>query len=416
MISSLIDFVSQRIKNVITWFKKASRIKQVVVIGVVVLVLFFAYRSLSQDTSEVSYRTEPVTTDTIVNIISETGEISITGKTDVLSTITGIVEEVYVENGDVVQRGQSLFKVTSTATEEERAKAYADYTKAKADFGTAEANEYSLQADMFEDWDEFKELAESDDYEDMSSDNRNLPEFHIPEKDWLASEAQYVNQEQVIAQAKASVSETWLAYQATIDGVVKSTANGTVANLAIASGRHVDSSSTALMVTSDESAWVELALNETDVVTVEAGQSAVVSVDALKGQEFSGTVERVDEVGTVESGVVTYNVYISLPEIDSSVNPGMTVQVDIETQKKENVLVAPNSAIEPYQGGRAVQVLDESTEELLYYPIEVGIVGPINSEVISGLKEGQEIVVSQTDNGSDDQSSGGGIFPGPGRN
>ena len=59
-------------------------------------------------------------------------------------------------------------------------------------------------------------------------------------------------------------------------------------------------------------------------------------------------------------------------------------------------MVVSNSAIKPYQGGRAVQIIDESTSELIYLPIEVGIVGPVKSEILGGLSEGQEIVVSQS--------------------
>jgi HlyD family secretion protein len=408
--NNILNRVKSFLKKSVFWFKKASLPKKVFVIIGSGLLVYFLIGRLGGNDAGVSYQEEAVEMGTIVNIVSETGEIATTGKTDVSSAITGIVGEVYIDNGGQIKRGQNLFKVTSTATEEERTKAYADYLSAKATLGTAKANQYAYQADMFQEWDEFKELAESDEYDEDHIENRNLPEYHIPEKEWLASEVKYKNQAQVVSQAQVAVTNKWLAYQTTIDGVVKSPASGTIANLAVAPGQYVDTDSTALIVKSGHQAWVKLAVNETDVLTLKPGQPATVLVDALKDEEFEGLVERVDEFGTVEAGVVTYNVYLSLSNLSGSVKPGMTVQVDIETEKKENVLVIPNSAIKPYQGGRAVQVINERTGQLLYLPIEVGIVGPTKSEVVSGLKEGQEIIVGQTDNDERNQR-GGGFFP-----
>ena len=410
-----IEWPARPIMKLLVRFNQASWKKKVIIIVAVLILTFFLRGQMEKGRSKISYQTESVKTDTIVHIVSETGEIMTTGKTDVASTIKGIVDEVYVKNGDEVKRGQDLFKVTSTATEQERAKARADYLKAKADLETAKSNQYAYQADMFGKWDEFKELAESDEYDEDHLENRNLSEYHIPEKEWLAAESKYINQERIVAQAQADLNEMWLAYQATIDGVVKSPASGTIANLSIVSGQHVDINSTALVVKSIDEIWVIVAVNENDIATVTNGQQASVSVDALNSKKFIGTVKRVDEIGTVESGIVTYNVYIALSDADNAVKPGMTVQVNIETEKKDNVLVVPNNAIKPYQGGKAIQIIDNKTGQLLYLPVEVGIRGPIKSEIVNGLKEGQEVVIGQAKTTQKTKGSNGGIFPVPKR-
>lgn len=86
----------------------------------------------------------------------------------------------------------------------------------------------------------------------------------------------------------------------------------------------------------------------------------------------------------------------------------INLQVEIETQKQEDVLVVSNEAIKPYQGGKAVQV--EKNNSVIYMPVEVGVVGITYSEIVSGLEEGQEIIVG-TNGTSGEKKSGGGFGP-----
>ena len=274
----MINSIRQRLLRYFTTLKNLSRFKKIVIAAIVLIAIFFVFNQSKDKNQEPSYKFQKVKQDTIVNVVSETGEIMTSGKTDVSSSINGIVEELYVDNNDVVKKGQGLYKVNSTATDQQRAKAYSDYLKAKADLETAKANQYGLQADMFEEWDEFKELAESDDYEDSDGnpryENRALPEFHIPEKEWLEAESKYINQEQVIAQNQAALNNAWLLYQATTDGVVTAPADGTIANLSIAIYQYVDISTTSLVIDSKQDTWIKLSLNEADISTVKKGQKA----------------------------------------------------------------------------------------------------------------------------------------------
>ncbi|MFC1727255.1 efflux RND transporter periplasmic adaptor subunit [Patescibacteria group bacterium] len=407
--------IVEKLRTALSWFKAQSLIKKVIIIVMIALVIFFLRPKSKED--EVSYQFGMVEAGSVSQIVSETGAIMSTGKTEVTSTITGIVDQMYVDNGGQVIRNQELFRVVSSATEEERALALKNYLSAQATLKTAQANQYAYQADMFGQWDDFKNLAENDTYslDDDSPDleNRTLPEFQISEKDWLASEVKYKAQEQTLAQAKAGVSQTWLAYQATIDGVVKAPISGVVANLSVASGQEVNGSDSALMISSgNNQIWVILSVSEADVITLASGQSAEVAVDALRGQTFEAKVERVDEFGTESSGVVTYNVYLVLSDSASTIRPNMTVQVDILTQSKEDVLVVPNSAVKPYQGGRAVQAISPKSGQIIYLPVEIGIVGETQTEIISGLKTGQEIIIGQGTGSVKDQGDGfnGGIF------
>jgi multidrug efflux pump subunit AcrA (membrane-fusion protein) len=388
------------------WLKSLSLIKKVLLIIVVGLVLFLIRPKANEE--EISYQTKAVATGSVSQVVSETGEIMSTGKTEVNSTITGIVTEVYVDNGDEVKKNQALFKVESSATAEDRAKAYASYLAAKNILNSAEQNKKSYESDMWQAHESFE--AQSLDTE-LSVDD---PIFIQTERDWQASEKKYLDQDKVITQAQAAVASAWFSYQATIDGEVKSPIGGVVANLSVSEGQQVTATDIALIVSSASETWVELSVSESDVITISPDQTAIVSVDALSDSSLEAKVKRVDQFGSETSGVVTYKVYLVLNENALEVKPAMTVQVDITTQNKDDVLVVLNSAVKPYQGGKAVQVLSEKTGQVVYVPVKIGIEGEKTTEIVSGLKEGQEVITGQGSSTDTEKDSSSGIFPIPG--
>jgi multidrug efflux pump subunit AcrA (membrane-fusion protein) len=120
-------------------------------------------------------------------------------------------------------------------------------------------------------------------------------------------------------------------------------------------------------------------------------------------------VKRVDQVGVLDQGVVVYSVYLVIGEADEKILPAMTASVDIELEKKEDVLVVPNKAVKVYQGDKAVQVMDKKTDQIIYLPVQIGPKGLMNTEIVLGLEEGQEIIVGEESN-NDSSSQPRGMF------
>jgi len=402
----------KKVKNLVIryWesFKAFSLIKKIILIILLVLIGLFIKSKFSSE-EKVEYSTSSVLLGDVELIVSETGEISTTSQITVDSTINGLVTDVYVENGQAVVRGQKLFYVQSSATDEQRASEYANYLKAKDSLEAARSSAYTLESSMWKAHEIFEDNALED---EMSVDD---PIYIEQEREWLAAEQKYIDQKAVISQAEASVSSAWLSYQSMIDGPVTAPIAGVVANISIAKGQQVSNSDAALLIKGDSETWVVVTITETDISDVTVGQKATISIDALDGKEVIGEVRRVDEIGTVNSGVVTYSAYIAINEDQETqgILPAMTVQVDIQADKAENVVVVPNGSIKPYRGGKAVQVLNEKNGELIYMPIEIGIVGITHTQVTSGISEGDEIVVSSSSGDSEKQS--GGFLSGPGR-
>ncbi|HSH52118.1 MAG TPA: hypothetical protein VK982_10395, partial [Bacteroidales bacterium] len=105
-------------------FRIALRNK-ILVIGVILLGGFLTIRRMQAANATPQYITEPVERADIIEVVSETGSIDSSGRADVFSTSTGIIEEIYVDTGDSVAINQNLFKVRSTATDQEKAASWA---------------------------------------------------------------------------------------------------------------------------------------------------------------------------------------------------------------------------------------------------------------------------------------------------
>lgn len=384
------------IKKPFSWFWQTRRRNKAIVIVIILVAAFFIIRQVSANNNKPNYITAPVKRGNVVQLVSETGNVSSGARTDVYSPSTGVVEEVYVKNNQPVEIGAQLFQVKSSATEAEKATALANYLSAKNNLDTANAMLYTLQSQLFAANQAFIDGKGSK--EPVKED----PVYVQQNADWLASEANYKKQQGVISAAQASLNAASLTYQATQNTVVKATANGSIANLSLSPGDMVTAkgvSTTAVSVTpaliiiSEMSEpMITLALNEVDIPKVSEGETVEILLDAFPGKTFTGMVKSVDAVGQNNGGIVTYNVAIGIQNADKAVKPGMTANVDIAVDKATDVLTVPNAAIKPYKGKKAVQVIDPKTKLAKFIPVVIGIKSPEKTEIKSGVAEGTVVI------------------------
>lgn len=402
------------VKNKLTSLKNRffslSWKKKLIVVVVLLVALFFVSRAFQQKKPQ--FETAKVTRSTVADVVSESGNVEAAAQFDVYSPTTGFIEEIYVENGDQVTENQLLFKVKSTATEKEKADANANLLQAQSTLGSANATMFSLQSAKDTAWDTYYSIATNSTYQNSdgspNNSNRALPAFSTTQNDWLASEAQFKNQQTVVNSAKASLSSANLAYNATQNATVKSPTAGTIANLNARVGEKVTAKEATatrnqpqLIVGDFTRNLITLDLNEVDVNNVTSGQTVDLVFDAQRSKTYKGVVISVASVGDNAAGVVTYNARVAINDADSKIKPGMTVTASINTQKHENVLTVPNNAIKPYKGAKAVLIpgkgnekVDGKTLPFHYVPVKIGIKGITRTEIISGVSEGETVVTS----------------------
>jgi len=153
------------------------------------------------------------------------------------------------------------------------------------------------------------------------------------------------------------------------------------------------SSKTAVHLVDTSTVEMTGVVDEIDIYQVKVGQKAIITVDALLGEEFSGTVTFISPFGTEETGVVNFSVTIDLDPTEVELKGGLTATADIIVEKHENVLLVPNGAIKGSPGDYWVEVvIDEATGETEKRQVVLGAQNDYFTEVTSGLEEGEKII------------------------
>ncbi len=184
--------------------------------------------------------------------------------------------------------------------------------------------------------------------------------------------------------------------------------DGVVAQVNLQVGQPSSASTQPVVLANLSQLEAQVLVAETDVPRVQVGQPVQVTFDALPSQTFTATVVEVALVGQTASGVVNYPVTIALNQADPQIRPGMTANVTIVVEQRDNILLVPNRAIKLSGRQRTVTVLKDGKPTVV--DVTLGMSGDTESEVTSGLNEGDVVVVPQTTT----TTGGGGGFGGPG--
>jgi len=137
-------------------------------------------------------------------------------------------------------------------------------------------------------------------------------------------------------------------------------------------------------------------IDEIDITRVSVGQPAIIKVDALPGRDLKGSVRFVSPFGTLQSGVVNFpvEIYMDKDENTEGLRGGLTATADIITGLRENVLQVPNRAIKGLAGDYWVDVVtNASTAATEKRPVKTGLQNKKSTEIISGLKEGEKVLI-----------------------
>lgn len=189
------------------------------------------------------------------------------------------------------------------------------------------------------------------------------------------------------------------------DYTIRAPFDGMVAVVSVKKGDSLSSGSAAFTLITKQK-LAEISLNEVDVAKVKIGQKVNITFDAVEGLNITGEVSDMDLIGTVAQGVVSYNVKINFDTQDDRVKSGMSLSTAIITEMKQDVLLVPNNAVKTQNGTSYVEILSGVTTATgsqgiasavapVRQTVEIGLVDDANTEIISGLKEG-DLVVTKT--------------------
>ncbi len=157
-------------------------------------------------------------------------------------------------------------------------------------------------------------------------------------------------------------------------------------------------SGTAVSLTDTQNLQVKVMIAEVDVAKVQVGGTAMVTADALPGRMFHGTVAAISPVGMVTQGVVDFPVIISVTSPEGDLKPGMTANLAVTVDRRENVLTVPLRAVRS-QGSQKSVIVSYKGQSIAV-PVTTGLASDTQVEITSGLNEGDVAVMNQTQTNS----------------
>ena len=387
---------------------KKLRISKVWIAMAIVVIIAVAAWALSggKDKEQISFKQEKVSLQTLQNSVTATGTIEAVTSVTVGTQVSGIVNKLYVDYNSQVKKGQVIAELDKTNLLSELNTAKANMASAQSQLSYQSANMKRYQT-LYQ-----KGLVSADDYENALLTYRQA-------KEQVATAKEQVQREQ-----------TNLGY-----ATITSPIDGTVVSKSVEEGQTVAASFNTpelFTIAKDLTNMQVVAdVDEADIGNVKEGDRVTFTVDAYPDDTFEGTVKQVRLQATTTNNVVTYGVVISAQNTDLKLKPGLTANVTIYTQERSGVLAVANKALRftptketvgkdmkivDCKGKNKVWTLDGNT--LTAHPVSIGQTDGMHTEIVKGLRAGQqivtEIVVNTPDDGDEDQQQSQGLIGGPG--
>ncbi len=354
----------------------------------------------------VSYSTAKVTRQSISTSITATGTIEPVTQVEVGTQVSGIIDKIYVDYNSIVKKGEIIAELDKTNLVSELASAQSNLNSAESSLAYQKTN-YDRYKTLYD-----KGLVSADDFENARlSYDKAVEQVNI--------------EKQTVEKARTNLG--YATITAPIDGVVLSKE--------VEEGQTVASSMTTptlFIIAQDLTDMRVIAdVDEADIGGVIEGQRVSFTVDAFPDDTFSGQVTQVRQEATTESNVVTYEVVISAPNEDLKLKPGLTANVTIFTEEKDDVLTVPAKAlrfspseallqegetIEDVQAQHKLWVREGKTFKA--YPVEVGTTNGTLAEIVSGIDEGTVVLTDfsvdeEAEESTDEEETSNPFMPSP---
>ena len=364
--------------------------KKIIIPLFILLVIFIAIFAFAKAEKKSEYKLAKVERNTIIQTVEASGIINPVKTVSIGSQVSGMISALYVDYNSQVKKGQllaqidpSLFQAQVNQAQGSLSSAKANYQKTKSMLIYDEAN-YKRYKELYKK----RYVAKSD--------------LDLAEATYKADLAQLNSMNALIAQSAATLQNnlTNLRYTNIISPV-----NGVVVSRAVDVGQTVAASFTTptlFTVAQDLTKMqIEVSVSEADIGKVKVGQKVDYTLDGYPNEIFKGQVSQVRISPTTVSNVVTYTVIVSVNNDNEILKPGMTANVSIITNKKENALCVENSALRftPIEitGGKKFKeqglwILKNNKPTRIN--IKMGVTDSSYTEIISNeIKEDTDVIV-----------------------
>jgi RND family efflux transporter MFP subunit len=338
----------------------------VVVIGMVLGIV------LTRGTgSQAAPSTVAVTRGHIVKTVLVDGTLEMTNKAYLSFGVTGTVTEVLVSEGDNVTKRQVLARLDARSLNSSVKTAELQVEIAQNQVDAAQAQYEIAQINL-----DKGVLGASEDVLEQ--------QVNIAEANWETAKMNLKIAELNLESAKLNLGK----------GTIVAPFDGVVTDVAITEGKEITTAilaSPAISLVDTSEIELRGFIDEIDVAMVKIGQAANITLDALLDEEIKGSVAFISLVSTIRAGVVSYATTITVEDPVAGLRDGMSATAEVVIERRDDVLLIPNRAVGGTLANPKVSVLiDGQVEER---EITLGLSDGINTEVLSGLEEGEKVVL-----------------------
>jgi len=259
-------------------------------------------------------------------------------------------------------------------------------------------------------------------FQGVSGQNVSLKTGGTLKKLWV-SDGDYVNKGDLLAELESSslqndiktqelqLEQSRLSLQEQLesidDTVVYAPISGVISQVDVTTGERVSENATVAVVSDLQALEVVIPVDELDINSIQLGMEAMVSVNSVPDTEYKAVVSDIAHEGAVSNGVASYDVTLTMKNIER-LKPGMSATGEIIINQKDQVLWLPVEAVQQQKGNQKfVMVRKDGKNEPVN--VKVGLVTDNMAEIIEGLSEGDEVVYTVSSSGNSQfQRFGGG--------
>jgi len=349
----------------------------------------------------------------IARSVVATGKIEPLTKVEVKSKASGIVEKLLVDAGDRVKAGQVLAELDKEQLQAAVGEAQANLEAAEAGKQAAEATYQKnivdaqgpdvpfLKSDMERAQSSYKQgLIALNAMQDAEKNYQLALNRQVSaQRNVLVSKAGVAQADAEIAQSKAALANAsenlqYATIVSPIDGEVLS--RDVEVGDAVSSILVLGSQATLVMTLGDTSeVYVKGQVDESDIGKVYLGQPARIVVESFKDRAFQGRVTKIAPLGEEKDNVTTFEVRVSIVNATGELRANMSANAEIILEEKKNVLLVPEGAvIFDKDKSSLVEVPDPKADTgRRRVPVKLGISNGVKAEVVSGLSQGEKVVL-----------------------
>jgi HlyD family secretion protein len=375
-----------------------------------VLILVAIAKGCKKEAAKITFETAIVKKGTVSNTVTATGTVQAIKTVSVGTQVSGVIDKIYVDYNSHVKAGQLLAQIDTRTLQTSLENSEANMENAQAEMTLQTANFNRIKA-LNE-----KSLVSQNDYEQA------LYNYTRAEATLKTAKLDY---------NRAKINLNYASITSPIDGVVL--------ERAVDEGQTVAASfntPTLFSIANDLTQMqVEASIDEADIGKIKEEQRVSFTVDAFSDLKFEGKVTQIRLQPVTKSNVVTYTVIVKAPNPDYKLMPGMTASITVCVEEAKDVLTVSSKALhftpdmavmEEYKKnlmekngsdknapkpdgkpdgktGSTKHEKHDSTAKMIWLkkgemvfsvPVKIGIDDDMNAQVISGLKDGDEVITA----------------------